>query len=128
MCSGEALVDPASVKVLVVEDEPMIAMAMEDALNDLGFSNVVLASSLSEGLAALNDEAPGLGALDVNVGPSLVFPLADALRQKGVPFFFATGQPPDALPAQWRSYLILNKPVSAVQLANALRGLRFGVC
>jgi CheY-like chemotaxis protein len=86
-------VDLRGRRILVVEDEMMIAMLVEDMLADLGCVVVDVAGTLSRGLALVAD--PGLaldGAiLDVNLGGEKVYPVAEALTARGIPFIFATG-------------------------------------
>jgi len=80
-------------RLLIVEDEAMVAMMVEDMLEDLGCVVVDVAGTLSRGLALVAD--PGLdldGAiLDVNLGGDKVYPVAEALTARGIPFIFATG-------------------------------------
>lgn len=79
--------------LLVVEDEAMVALMIEDILADLGCTAVEVAGTVAQGLAILQDPKPPLdGAiLDVNIGGEKVYPVAEALAAKGVPFIFATG-------------------------------------
>ena len=79
-------------RILVVEDEMMIAMLVEDMLGELGCAVVGPAHALDTALAMAASEV-GLDAalLDVNLGGTSVFPVADALRAKGVPAIFSTG-------------------------------------
>ncbi|HKP79472.1 MAG TPA: response regulator [Phenylobacterium sp.] len=81
------------VRLLLVEDEAMVAMMVEDLLADLGCVVVEVAGTLSRGLALASDAAlPIDGAiLDVNLGGEKVYPVAEALAARGVPFIFATG-------------------------------------
>jgi CheY-like chemotaxis protein len=80
-------------RLLIVEDETLVAIMVEDMLSDLGCVVVEVAGSVSRGLALVADSTLALdGAiLDVNLGGEKVYPVADALTAKGVPFMFATG-------------------------------------
>jgi CheY-like chemotaxis protein len=80
-------------RLLVVEDETLVAMMIEDILTDLGCVVVDVAGTLSRGLALARDTDLALdGAiLDVNLGGETVYPVAEALADRGVPFIFATG-------------------------------------
>ena len=81
-------------RVILVEDEPLVALMMEDLLIDLGCEIAASFSSLSPALAWLAAQVrlPDGAVLDVNLGGGeTVFPLALALRARGVPFVFATG-------------------------------------
>ncbi len=81
------------VRLLLVEDEAMVAMMVEDLLADLGCVVVDVAGTLSRGLALASDAGlPIDGAiLDVNLGGEKVYPVAEALAARGIPFIFATG-------------------------------------
>jgi CheY-like chemotaxis protein len=80
-------------RLLLVEDETLVAMMVEDMLADLGCVVVDVAGTLSRGLALVADANLALdGAiLDVNLGGEKVYPVADALVARGIPFIFATG-------------------------------------
>jgi CheY-like chemotaxis protein len=83
----------SGLRLLVVEDEAMVAMMIEDMLADLGCVVVEVAGTLTQGLAVAKDPAIELdGAiLDVNLGGDKVYPVAEALAARGVPFIFSTG-------------------------------------
>ena len=78
-------------RVLVVEDEPVVAMCLEDILDALGCIPVGPASRLSEGLALAENEALDAAILDINLAGERSTPIAEALRARGVPFAFASG-------------------------------------
>ncbi|HEY5107479.1 MAG TPA: response regulator [Caulobacteraceae bacterium] len=108
-------------RVLVVEDEMMIAMLVEDMLADLGCVVVGPAHRLEDALELVRLE-PGfdVALLDVNLGGQPVYPLADALRAKGVPAIFATGYADAGLREVDRGSPVLQKPFRASELATAL--------
>jgi CheY-like chemotaxis protein len=108
-------------RILVVEDELMIAMLVEDILLDLGCSIVGPAHALADALALARSE-PGIDAalLDVNLGGQSVFAVADALREKGVPAIFSTGYGDAGLRDVDRGSPVLQKPFRAGDLARAL--------
>ncbi|MBA3811206.1 MAG: response regulator [Caulobacteraceae bacterium] len=109
-------------RVLVVEDEAMIAMLVEDMLAGFGCAVVGPAHGLEDGLALARSET-GIDAalLDVNLAGQPVFALADALRARGVPMIFSTGYGEDGLRNVDRGAPVLQKPFRAADLANALR-------
>jgi CheY-like chemotaxis protein len=81
-------------RVILVEDEPLVAMMMEDLLIDLGCEVAGSFGSLAAAIEWLSGQSvpPDGALLDVNLGGGeTVFPLAEALRARGVPFAFATG-------------------------------------
>jgi len=108
-------------RVLVVEDEMMIAMLVEDMLSELGCAVVGPAHALDTALDLVRTEL-GLDAalLDVNLGGQPVFAVADALREKGVPAIFSTGYGDAALRDVDRGSHVLQKPFRAGDLAKAL--------
>ena len=77
--------------LLVVEDEPLIAMLLVDLLDELGCTVSAQASSVAEGLDRANDTRFDAAILDVNLRGQPVWPLADALQEKGIRFVLATG-------------------------------------
>jgi len=78
-------------RILVVEDEPLVAMLLEDMLLELGYAVVRPASTLQEGLALAQREAIDAAILDVNLNGVRSFPIAEILQARSVPYFFATG-------------------------------------
>ena len=76
---------------MIVEDEALVAMMMEDFVEELGFSVCGPFSSLSAATLAAHAGEFEAAVLDVNLGGELVYPLADLLAERGVPFIFVTG-------------------------------------
>jgi len=109
-------------KVLVVEDELMIAMLVEDMLVDLGCTVVGPAHTLETALKAIEAE-PEIDAalLDVNLAGQPVFPVADALRARQAPLIFSTGYGEAGLRDVDAGAPVLQKPFRAGDLAKALR-------
>ena len=108
-------------RVLVVEDEMMIAMLVEDMLAELGCRVVGPAHALDAALDLARTEAEiDAALLDVNLAGQPVFAVADALREKGVPAIFSTGYGDAALRDVDRGALVLQKPFRAGDLARAL--------
>lgn len=97
-------------RVLVVEDEPLIAMALEDTLTDLGYEVVGPALSLKEALRLSRHEDIDGAILDVNVAGEKVFPVADILATRSIPFVFVTGYGGAGLRECDRGRPILQKP------------------
>ncbi|HEY2708035.1 MAG TPA: response regulator [Caulobacteraceae bacterium] len=108
-------------RVLVVEDEMMIAMLVEDMLADLGCAVVGPAHALDTALnLARTESGLDVAVLDVNLGGQPVFAVADALRAKGVPAIFSTGYGDAGLRDVDRGSPVLQKPFRAGDLAKAL--------
>jgi len=113
----------AKPRVLVVEDEYLIRMLLEDMLADLGFAVGAAAGTIAEasGFAAKGDFQVAI--LDVNLDGEEVFPVADILIKRGLPFVFVTGYGENSLPAPYRGRPTLQKPFHAEQLKSTLTGL-----
>jgi CheY-like chemotaxis protein len=108
-------------RVLVVEDEAMIAMLVEDMLADLGCAVVGPAHGISEALELVRGPSPFDAALlDVNLGGAPVFAVADELRAKGVPMIFSTGYGDAGLRDVDRGAPVLQKPFRSQDLDAAL--------
>ena len=116
--------DLANLRVLVVEDDVMISMLIEDMLTDLGCRIVGPAARSQEALALLRDIEIDCAILDINLGGDPVNPVADLLRERGVPFAFATGYGEGGLRDIDRDVSILQKPFGQAQLVQTLRSLK----
>ena len=107
-------------RVLVVEDESLVAMLLETILEDMGCLPVGPASSVDEGLALATDEHLDAALLDVNVAGRHVFPIAEVLKARGVPFVFSTGYGEGGLPDEWRGHATVQKPFTEAAIRQAL--------
>jgi CheY-like chemotaxis protein len=109
--------------VLLVEDEGLVALLLEDMLDELGFRVAHSAASVAQALAWLEQGgAPDAALLDVNLAGEKVFPVAEALRARGVPFAFSTGYG-EAHDARFGAAPLLGKPINGARLAEVLRGM-----
>ena len=119
--SAEETSPLAGRRVLVVEDEMMVAMLVADMLTELGCAVVGPAHALETALdLAASQPAPDVALLDVNLAGQPVFAVADALREMGVPAIFSTGYGDMALREADRGAPVLHKPFLAGDLARAL--------
>lgn len=108
-------------RVLIVEDESLVAMLLETILEDMGCVPVGPAATVDEGLQLVADPAPiDAALLDVNVAGRQVFPIAEALKARGVPFVFSTGYGEGGLPDEWRGQPTLQKPFTEAAVRDAL--------
>ena len=107
-------------RVLVVEDEALVAMLLETILEDMGCMAVGPAATVDEGLRMASNEAVDAALLDVNVAGRQVFPVAQALKDRGVPFVFSTGYGEGGLPDEWRGQPTLQKPFTEAAVRDAL--------
>jgi len=115
--------DLSGLRVLVVEDEMLVSMLVEDMLSDLGCSVVGPAAELDQAMDLAKTADIDLALLDVNLGGKPIFPVADALKARGVPFAFASGYGEAGLSEEHRGAAVLQKPFREADLAKALRGL-----
>ena len=108
-------------RILVVEDEALVAMLLETMLEDMGFSPVGPVGDIDTALEMLSDDGRLDGALlDVNVAGREVFPVAAALKARGVPFVFSTGYGEGGLPEDWRGHPTIQKPFTEDAVRDAL--------
>lgn len=109
-------------RLLVVEDETLVAMMLELMLDGFGCDVVGVAGTLSRGLAlAGNEGLPIDGAiLDVNLGGEAVYPVAERLAERGVPFIFCTGYGLAGLAEDFAHVPTLAKPYQADDLQKLL--------
>lgn len=110
-------------KVLVVEDEMLVSMLVEDMLTDFGCDIVGPAPDLDQAMALALEAAVDAAILDVNVGGRQIFPVADALKQRGVPFAFASGYGEAGLIEPHKGSPVLQKPFRQGDLERILRQL-----
>ena len=110
-------------KVLVVEDEMIVAWLLEDMLVDLGCAIVGPANSVNQALAMIDAEAFDAAVLDVNLDGQMSYPVADALTARGMPFVFSTGYDKDTLRDGYRTFPVLQKPFHRSELGDALAKL-----
>jgi CheY-like chemotaxis protein len=108
-------------RVLFVEDEPLVAMLIEDMLIELGIEVVGPASKLEKALELAREAAIEAAVLDINIRGVLTFPVADLLLERGIPVIFATGYGSSVLPERFRRTQTLQKPFDQLQFAGALR-------
>lgn len=111
-------------RVLLIEDEMMVAMLLEDMLADLGCTVVGPAARVEQALAMI-EVAGTLDAavLDVNLNGQQSYPVANALVACGVPFVFATGYGRDSVMNGYRDIPQLQKPFKLSELSDALAKL-----
>ena len=113
----------SSLKVLVVEDEALVSMLVEDMLTDLGCTIVGPAAEIEEALRLASSADIDAALLDVNLGGRPIFPVADTLKARGVPFAFASGYGEAGLIEDHRGAAVLQKPFREADLRRVLEGL-----
>jgi len=108
-------------RVLIVEDESLVAMLLETILEDMECIPVGPASNIDDGEVLARDTANlDAALLDVNVAGRQVFPVAEILKARGVPFVFSTGYGEGGLPEEWRGQATIQKPFTEAAIRDAL--------
>jgi CheY-like chemotaxis protein len=122
---GDVATTGSGLRVLVVEDEFLIAMETEQMLVDLGCIVIGPVPTVARALALLDREKPDFAILDVNLGRERSTPVAEALRARGVPFALASGYNGSQLPEEaFRNAPHLGKPLDRNLLVRALARFR----
>lgn len=106
-------------RILIVEDEPIIALALEDMLADHG-ADVYLAERLDEAFMLFEREPVDAAILDVNVHGHRSYPLAQALLERRIPFIFATGYGDSSHPPEFCDIPTIAKPYRMADIERAL--------
>jgi CheY-like chemotaxis protein len=107
-------------RILVVDDEPLIAMLVEDWLNELQCETVGPAGSAPEALALIDGVELDGAILDVSLGGHNSFAVADALLDRGVPFAFATGRGVECIEQRFKDAPTLAKPYDFARIQKVL--------
>jgi PAS domain S-box-containing protein len=111
---------PEGGHILLVEDEAFVAMMMKDLIADFGFHVVGPFGTVTDALEALDRHQLVGAVLDVNLAGEKIYPVAEQLSGRGVPFVFVTGYASDAIEDRFASVPVLQKPVDGVALRRAL--------
>jgi len=119
--------DARSLKVLVVEDESLVALDIETMLEEMGCKVVASVPRLVRALDLASRLDFDLAVLDINLAGEVVYPLAFRLADRGIPFVFSTGYSTATLPPELRDRPILRKPVMLANLKRAVAIARTGI-
>jgi CheY-like chemotaxis protein len=121
----EPVADGMPNDVLIVEDDPIIALDFEDTLLGFGVKTVRTAGSVAKALALIDQQPPDFALLDVSLIREKSFAVAERLEALQIPFAFVTGYGVDArLPAAFATTPRLAKPYSTEALLNLLNGIK----
>jgi CheY-like chemotaxis protein len=107
-------------RVLLVEDEILVALLLEDMLAELGHTVVGPVARLDKALEMAKQEAVDLAILDVRISGQEVYPVAETLTARGIPFIFSTGYGIRGLRLPYRGRPVLQKPFRRHDLQEAL--------
>ncbi len=117
---GHAMADTRP-RVLIVEDNLLIALFMQELLEDCGYQAIGPAARIEDALELIRREPLDGAVLDINLGDERVWPVADALNRLNIPFVLATGYNAVEIPTRHRSRVRLTKPLSEQRLDQALK-------
>lgn len=110
-------------RVLVVEDEMLVAMLIEEVLADLGCQVVGPFCNLRDALKAAREQVFDMAVLDVNLRGERVYPVAEVLETRRIPFVLLSGYGQDAVPAAHPGWRACSKPFHATDLTRALESV-----
>ncbi len=106
--------------VLIVEDEPLIAMMLEDFLDSLGHGVAGTCESVQDAMAKVEEGGFDVAIIDVHLKGEHVWPVADRLTEKGIPFIVATGGHIAPPPPEHENAPVLSKPYTIDSIEPAL--------
>jgi CheY-like chemotaxis protein len=114
------LAPPGSLKVLLVEDEGMVAALIEDMLNDLGHQVVATAARMSTALETAKTATFDVAIIDINLSGEPSYALAELLGRRNIPYAFATGYGAQGVDPKFASVPTLQKPFVIADLQSVL--------
>jgi DNA-binding response OmpR family regulator len=119
-----AMADPRS--ILIVEDEPLIAMMLEDFIRSLGHEVSGNCDSVGAALKVVEQGDFDLAILDINLKGESVWPVATALRARDIPFVLATGGHVDPPPAEFAGVPTIEKPYTIDRVTPIIEAVLAG--
>jgi CheY-like chemotaxis protein len=117
------MTEMSGARVLLVEDEGLVALLIEDMLEELGLKVVASAAHVKKACELATTASFDVALLDVNLAGEFVFPVARILRDRRIPFLFSTGYGGPPLEEEFRSAPAIGKPFSIDQLSAKLRAV-----
>jgi DNA-binding response OmpR family regulator len=108
---------------LIVEDEPLVAMLVEDAIAELGLTASGPATRVDKALQLIEERTFAGAILDVNLAGEPVYPVATLLRERQIPFLFLTGYGEETIRGDFDKMLVVRKPFTVEQIQTAIRQL-----
>jgi PAS domain S-box-containing protein len=113
-------------RVMVVEDEALVAMVVSDAMIELGYQVVGPFSRPPDAIAAVKDGDIAAAILDINLAGTLVYPVAEELTTRGIPFVFVTGYGIESIDKRFTDIPVLQKPIERETLQRIFTNGRGG--
>lgn len=107
-------------RVLIVEDETLVAMLIEDVLDELGHEVAGVAGRLDAGLSLAARSDADFAVVDLNLDGERTYAIAEILERRGVPFMFVTGYGASGVSEEWRDHVVLQKPFEIAEFAAAI--------
>jgi DNA-binding response OmpR family regulator len=107
--------------VLIIEDEPLISMMLEDFLDTLGHQVAGSCDSIGDAMERVEQGGFDIAIIDVNLKGELIWPVADRLQDKGIPFVVATGGHIEPPPTRHADAPVLSKPYTIDAIDPVLR-------
>ncbi len=114
-------------RVLICEDELLIAMLLEDELGDLGYSVAGVASTVTAGLALLQDPLPDFAVVDFQLADGFCYELIAALKSMSIPIVLVTGAQIDPEDVRLAGIDVVTKPLEVRKLTQMFERLKVGV-
>ncbi len=116
--------DQPRMRILIIEDEPMIALDLQNLLEDAGFDVVGVAGKLDKAMTMIECTPCDAAIVDANLCGVSSSPAAAALAERGVPFIVLSGYSSKQQAAAFPKAMFIQKPCKPVQLINALKAIR----
>jgi DNA-binding response OmpR family regulator len=110
----------AGIRVLLIEDEPIVAMLAEDLLDSIGCAVVATAATISEARSAITTVKFDIAMVDINLGGEDGLILVDALKAMAMPYLITTGYDARGLSSNQPDATVLNKPYAIAELEAAI--------
>lgn len=114
---------PSGLRVLLVEDEPLIGLDTQGILQSFGVTHVTWVRGAAGALSKIETESFNAAILDLQLGGESSLPLAQRLEQLGVPYGFLTGYSDTSIPPEFRGRPVVSKPFTSDQIHDLLLAL-----
>lgn len=109
-------------QILIAEDEYLLADDLRDELSQLGADVLGPVPSVDEAATLIRAQTKiDAAVLDINLRGKMVFPIADLLKERGIPFLFATGYDEWAVPDRFADIMRVEKPLKAYRIADLVQ-------